>query len=272
MLVHPTRDGDQQKPEWIQDSRHLDSPLSRALGEPRPTAEIEEDPIFGPYGIDKKYKLKSEELAPLTDAGLTPYRGLKKLRAAGVVDPDRLIAVFGAGGLGTYAVQYAKLLSSGASVVAFARSEKKLAVAKEHGADYVINMRGKSLADIRSDPVQATGQREIDGAIDCVGAEESIRTGFGLLATSGAFVSVGLVGNRIDMPLFPLVAREYTYYGSFWGNYTDLSEVMTLAQAGRIKHSLKRVRFEDINETLKLLGDGDIVGRAVVTFGEAAGR
>jgi propanol-preferring alcohol dehydrogenase len=74
------------------------------------------------------------------------------------------------------------------------------------------------------------------------------------------------------MPLFPLVAREYTYYGSFWGNYTDLSEVMTLAQAGRIKHSLKRVRFEDINETLKLLGDGDIVGRAVVTFGEAAGR
>lgn len=242
-------------------------------------------PGFGRYGgysefvpvpykylirIDKKYNLKPEELAPLTDAGLTPYRGLKKLRAAGMAGPDNVWAVFGAGGLGTYAVQYAKLLSSGATVVAFARNDEKLAVAKEHGADHVVNIRGKSLADIRSDLVKATGRREIDAVIDCAGAEETIRTGFGLLATAGAFVSVGLVGNRIDIPLFPLVAREYTYYGSFWGNYADLSEVMALAQSGKIKHSIKQVRFEDINETLSMLGEGDIVGRAVISFGAAS--
>lgn len=238
--------------------------------------------LYGGYGefvpvpykylirIDKKFKLKSEELAPLTDAGLTPYRGLKKLRAAGVVGPDRLIAVFGAGGLGTYAVQYAKLLTSGASVVVFARSDEKLAIAKEHGANFVINTRGKSLADIRSDLAKATGQNEIDGAIDCVGAEETIRAGFGLLTTAGAFVSVGLVGNRIDIPLFPLVAREYSYHGSFWGNYTDLSEVIALAQAGKIKHAIKRIRLEDINENLELMRDGDLVGRAVVVYGEGA--
>lgn len=238
-------------------------------------------PGFGPYGgysefvpvpyrylirIDKKYQLKSEELAPLTDAGLTPYRGIKKLRAAGVLGPDRVLAVFGAGGLGTYAVQYAKLLSSGATVVAFARSDEKLTVAKEHGADHVINTRGKSLGDIRGELLKATGRREIDAAIDCVGAAETIQTGFGLLATAGAFVSVGLVGNRIDIPLFPFVAREFTYHGSFWGNYSDLSEVMALAQEGKIKHAIKRIRFEDINENLELLRDGDIVGRAVVTY------
>jgi alcohol dehydrogenase, propanol-preferring len=115
-------------------------------------------------------------------------------------------------------VQYAKLLSSGASVVVFARTDEKLAIAREHGADYVINTRGKSLADIKSDLLKATGQREIDAAIDCVGAEETIRTGFGLLATSGAFVSVGLVGNRIDMPLFLLVAREYARDGKPYRN------------------------------------------------------
>jgi propanol-preferring alcohol dehydrogenase len=242
-------------------------------------------PGFGPYGgysefvpvpyrylirVDKKYGLKSEELAPLTDAGLTPYRGIKKLRAAGVLGPDRVLAVFGAGGLGAYAVQYGKLLSSGAAVVVLARTDEKLAVAKEHGADYVINTRGKSLADIRSDLVKATGQREIDAAIDCVGAEETIQTGFGLLATAGAFVSVGLVGNRIDIPLFPFVAREFTYHGSFWGNYSDLAEVMALAQEGKIKHAIKRIEFEDINENLELLRDGDIIGRAVVTYGKAA--
>jgi propanol-preferring alcohol dehydrogenase len=241
-------------------------------------------PGFGPYGgygefvpvpyrylirVDRKYRLKPEELAPLTDAGLTPYRGIKKLRQAGAVGPDRVLAVIGAGGLGTYAVQYAKLLSSGATVVAFARSEDKLAVAKEYGADHVINTRGKSLADIRAELLKGTGHREIDAAIDCVGAEDSIRMGFGLLATAGTFVSVGLVGNRIDIPLFPLVAREFTYHGSFWGNYSDLSEVVALAQQGKIRHSVKRIRFEDINENLALLRDGDILGRAVVSWTEA---
>jgi propanol-preferring alcohol dehydrogenase len=242
-------------------------------------------PGFGPYGgysefvpvpykylirIDRKYNLKAEELAPLTDAGLTPYRGIKKLRQAGVIGPDRVVAVIGVGGLGAYAVQYAKLLSSGATVVAFARSDEKLAVAKEYGADHVINTKDKSIADIRAELVKATGQREIDAGIDCVGAEGSIRMGFDLLATSGALVSVGLVGTRINIPLFPFVAREFTYHGSFWGNYSDLSEVMALAQAGKIKHSLKRVRFEDINENLELLRDGEIVGRAVVMFGASA--
>src|SRR5215510_1996969 len=161
-------------------------------------------PGFGPPGgyaefipvpyrhlIRIEHKLKWEELAPLTDAGVTPYRGIKKLRAAGALGPDRVMAVFGAGGLGNYAVQYAKLLSAGGAVVVFARTDEKLAIAKEHGADYVINTRGKSLDDIRKALVQATGQREIDAAIDCIGAEETIRTGFGLLTTAGAFVSVG---------------------------------------------------------------------------------
>jgi propanol-preferring alcohol dehydrogenase len=220
--------------------------------------------------VDRKFNLKAEELAPLTDAGLTPYRGVKKLRQAGVVGPDRVIAVIGVGGLGAYAVQYAKLLSSGASVVAFARNDEKLSIAKEYGADHIINTRGKSIDDIRAELTKATGHREIDAAIDCAGAEESIRMGFNLLATSGAIVSVGLVGTKINIPLFPFVAREFTYHGSFWGNYSDLSEVMALAQAGKIKHAVKRVRFEDINENLELLRAGDIVGRAVVTFGAAA--
>lgn len=242
-------------------------------------------PGFGPYGgysefvpvpykylirIDRKYKLPAEELAPLTDAGLTPYRGMKKLRQAGVVGPDRIVGVIGVGGLGTYAVQYAKLLGSGATVVAFARSDEKLAIAKEYGADHVINTKGKSIADVRLELQRATGSREIDAGLDCAGAEDSIRLGFDLLATAGAYVSVGLVGTTINIPLFPFVAREFTYQGSFWGNYSDLSEVVTLAQAGKIKHSLVRVPFADINEHLERLRAGDIVGRAVVTFGESA--
>jgi propanol-preferring alcohol dehydrogenase len=242
-------------------------------------------PGFGPYGgyaeyvpvparyiikVDKHSTLKAEQLAPLTDAGLTPYRGIKKLRDAGALGPNRVLAVLGIGGLGAYAVQYAKLLGAGAVVVAFARSAEKLAVAKDFGADHVISTKGKALGDVRKELRQATGQDEIDAAIDCAGAEELLQLGFGLLGIGGHYSSVGLVGDRINMPLFPLVAREYTYHGSFWGNYNDLSEVIALAQQRKIRHAIKTVQFEDINETIDLLRMGDIVGRAVVTFGEAA--
>jgi propanol-preferring alcohol dehydrogenase len=238
-------------------------------------------PGFGPYGgyaeylpvpskylikVDKRFNLKAEELAPLTDAGLTPYRGIKKLRDAGALGPNRILAVFGIGGLGAYAVQYAKLLGGGATVVAFARSEEKLAVAKDFGADHVISTKGKSLDDVRKELSTATGQGEIDAVIDCAGAEEMIQLGFGLLSTAGHYSSVGLVGDKISLPLFPFVAREYTYHGSFWGNYNDLSEVISLAQQGKIRHAIKPIRFEEINENIDLLRTGDIVGRAVVRY------
>ena len=75
-----------------------------------------------------------------------------------------------------------------------------------------------------------------------------------------------MVGSRIDIPLFPFTAREITYHGSFWANYSDLQEVLALAQKGKIQHSIKPVRFQDINENLELLRAGDILGRAVIVF------
>ena len=90
--------------------------------------------------------------------------------------------------------------------------------------------------------------------------------GFGLLSVGAHYASVGLVGDRIDIPLFPFVAREYTYHGSFWGNYNDLSEVVSLVEQGKVRHTVKPIRFEDINENLDLLRSGDIVGRAVVRY------
>ncbi|PEG35604.1 alcohol dehydrogenase [Mycolicibacterium agri] len=234
---------------------------------------------FGPHGgyqeyvpIDYRQAIKTSTtlspvaLAPLTDAGLTPYRGLKKLRAAGVLRPGATLAVMGIGGLGAYAVQYAKLLGAGATVVALARSDEKLALATENGADHVINTRDKSDDQIRDALEQATGAREVDAVIECVGAEDSVRLAFSLLATEGAVASVGLVGNRIDMPLFPFVGREFSYFGSFWGNYTDLTEVVALAEAGQIKDSLTEVAFEDVNDHIDALGRGDFVGRAVIVY------
>ncbi len=236
-------------------------------------------PGFGPYGgfaeflpvparylVKAERHLKFEELAPLTDAGMTPYRGIKKLRDAGALGANRVLGVFGIGGLGGYAVQYAKLLGGGAKVVAFARNSDKLAVAKEFGVDHAINIKGKSPADIGKELAKATGQRELDAIIDCTGAPEMMQLGFSLLSISGHYANVGLVGDRLDVPLLPRVSREQTFHGSYWGNNTDLTEVIGLAAQGKIRHTIKLFKFDQVNEYLELMRAGEVVGRAVMKF------
>lgn len=211
-------------------------------------------------GADPRY------LAPLTDAGLTPYRGIKKLRTAGKLGPGRTVVVNGIGGLGSYGVQYAKLLGAGSTVVAFARSDDKLAVARENGADHTVNVRGKAVEDVQNELENLTNRRTVDAVLDCAGSRESLGLAAALLATEGALSQVGLMGTKVELPLFPFVSGERAYYGSFWGNHNDLQEVLTLASEGKIKHNVVPVKLDDVNDNLEALGRGDIVGRAVIVF------
>jgi len=106
-------------------------------------------------------------------------------------------------------------------------------------------------------------QAELDAIIDCTGAEEMVKLAFSVLSIGGHYVDVRLVGDRIDIPLFPRVSREQVFHGSFWGNYNDISEVMALMDEGKIRQVFG---FDQINEQLDLLRTGSIVGRAVMKF------
>ncbi|MBE1585402.1 NAD(P)-dependent alcohol dehydrogenase [Nonomuraea angiospora] len=236
------------------------------FGPPGGFAEYVTAPSRHLVRIDPDLDLQPQYLAPLVDAGLTPYRGMKKLQAAGRLGGGRTVIVSGIGGLGGYGVQYARLLGGGATVVAFARSDDKLAVARENGADHTVNTRGKTSDQVRAELTELTGRGEADAVLDCSGAPESLALNASLLAYEGALVSVGLMGQSAEMPLFPFVSGERTFSGSFWGNYNDLTEVLALAGQGRIKHTVTPVKLDDINDRLDALARGDVIGRQVVVF------
>lgn len=210
--------------------------------------------------------IRPENLAPLTDAGLTPYRGMKKLRDAGKLGPDRTVVINGIGGLGSYGVQYARLLGGGATVLGFGRSDEKLALAAENGAHHTVNVRDSSLEDVQNAVEDLTGRRTVDAVLECAGSSQSLALAFALLSTEGAVAQVGLMGQRAEMPVFPMVSGEKSFYGSFWGNHNDLQEVLALAGQGLIKHHVNPVKLDHVNENLEALGRGDIVGRAVLVF------
>jgi D-arabinose 1-dehydrogenase-like Zn-dependent alcohol dehydrogenase len=79
------------------------------------------------------------DTAPLTCAGVTTSKAVKVSGAR----PSDLVAIFGIGGLGHLALQYVKV--AGASVVAVDLFDEKLQLAKELGADYVVNAQTQDL-------------------------------------------------------------------------------------------------------------------------------
>ncbi|MBY0290122.1 MAG: alcohol dehydrogenase [Mycobacteriaceae bacterium] len=62
------------------------------------------------------------------------------------------------------------------------------------------------------------------------------------------------MGQKVVLPLLPLTNGERSYFGSFWGNQ------------GLIKHTVKTVGLDDVNEKLEALARGDVVGRSVLVF------
>ena len=51
---------------------------------------------------------------------------------------------------------------------------------------------------------------------------------------------------------------------SFWGNYNELRDVISLASKGKLKHKINRFALRDINKAINKLQNGEILGRAVI--------
>ena len=207
-----------------------------------------------------------EYFAPLTDAGATPYRGIKKLLGRGNLTAGHTLVVTGIGGLGSYAVQYARLFSGGADVVAFSRSQEKLDLAVKYGADHAVNTRDATPDQVQDQLEKLTGRRRVDAILDCSGAQESFDIDFRILNPGSAVVTVGLMSSNAQLPVNLVVGTEQTWQGSFWSNHEDISEVLTLAAAGKIRNTITPVKFDDVNENLEKVARGDVVGRQVIVF------
>jgi len=71
-------------------------------------------------------------------------------------------------------VQYAQLLGAGATVVGFARSDEKFAMARENGAHHTVNVRNKTVEDVQYEIQELTDRRTVDAVLDCAGSAESL--------------------------------------------------------------------------------------------------
>jgi D-arabinose 1-dehydrogenase-like Zn-dependent alcohol dehydrogenase len=73
-----------------------------------------------------------------------------------------------------------------------------------------------------------------------------------------SFIQINSQGTSF---LYPIVLDVNHYYGSFWGSYNDLREVVELAKKGLIKHQIQKFGLSKANDALDQLREGKILGR-----------
>jgi len=195
------------------------------------------------------------DAAPLTCAGVTTYKAVK---VAGTRSSD-LVAVFGVGGLGHLAIQYAAI--AGGRVIAVDLIDEKLELAKELGAEFTVNAA-------EEDPVaaiQALGGA--DQAISLAVSPKAFEQAYGTLRRGGKLVFVALpADNYITLPIFETVLQGITIIGSIVGTRTDLREVFELHAAGKT-HVTREVRpLDTVNESIVDVEAGRVTARIVFSL------
>jgi propanol-preferring alcohol dehydrogenase len=192
-----------------------------------------------PDGIDPA------DAAPLTCAGVTTYKAVK---SSGARSSD-LVAVFGAGGLGHLAIQYARI--TGAAVVAVDVNAERLATARELGAEHVVHAGEEDPAAA----LQRLGGADV--AISTAVTPSAFEQALGGLARGGRLVCVGLPAhNGMTVPIFETVLGGLAIQGSIVGTHRDLEEVFELHRRGLTRVLSAERTLEDVNEAVEQVLDG----------------
>lgn len=197
------------------------------------------------------------EIAPILCAGVTVYKGIKVLDCK----PGDWVAISGIGGLGHVAVQYAKAM--GLHVAAVDVADDKLKLAKDLGADMVVNASTQ-------DPVKEL-QSALGGAhgvLVTAVSRKAFEQALGMLHKRGTMSLVGLPPGDFPLPIFDVVLNAKTVRGSIVGTRKDLQEALAFAGEGKVKSVYSVDTLDNINGVLTRLREGRIEGRVVLQMSE----
>ncbi|MED4584329.1 alcohol dehydrogenase AdhP [Brevibacillus choshinensis] len=200
-------------------------------------------------------ELNDVDAAPILCAGVTTYKALKVAN----VKPGEWVAIYGIGGLGHVALQYAKAM--GYNVVAVDIHNEKLELAKELGADITVN--GSEVDPVAAIQEQVGG---VHGAISVAVTKKAFEQAYKSVRRGGSLVVVGLPNAELPIPIFDTVLNGVTVKGSIVGTRKDMQEALDFAARGKVRAIIETQPLDKINEIFERMEKGQINGRVVLTM------
>ena len=180
------------------------------------------------------------------------------------------LAVLGAsGGVGLAAVELGKQM--GSRVIACASSEHKLALARQHGADAVINYAAE---DLREALRRASDGKGPDVIYDPVGgpySEPALRA----IGWEGRFLVVGFAAGDIPkLPLNLVLLKNCDVRGVFWGAWSErepeahranIAQLLTWCADGKLAVHIHRIfPLAQTAQALKAIAGRSVMGKVIL--------
>jgi uncharacterized zinc-type alcohol dehydrogenase-like protein len=197
-----------------------------------------------PAGIDPA------KAGPLFCGGITVFNPLVQFD----VRPTNRVGVVGIGGLGHLALQFAN--KWGCEVFAFSSSAGKEAEAKKLGAHHVINSRDD------------TAMNKLAGALDFILVTVNVSLKWpaylNTLAPRGRLHFVGVVGEPVAMPVFPMIAGQKALSGSPLGSPATTADMIAFAARHGVAPVTEMFPVSKVNDALTHLRAGKARYRIVL--------
>jgi NADPH2:quinone reductase len=190
------------------------------------------------------------------------------------LQPGELLLVHGAaGGVGLTAVEIGKAL--GTKVIGTAGGAEKCAVAREHGADWIIDYKTENVRDRVKSIAAEVGREGVDVVYDPVGGEifdASLRC----VAWGARLLVVGFAAGQIQkIPANILLVKNIDAQGFYWGSYRRHQPALVrdgfaglgnLFAAGRLKpHVSHRFDLANFAQAFEILVARKSTGKIVLT-------
>lgn len=179
----------------------------------------------------------------------------------GDVKADKTVLVNAAGSVvGSSAIQVAKL--HGARVIATAGTDAKLDMAKEIGADEVINYTSQS---IRDEVARMTSGHGVDLVIESVGGDVLVQS-VDAVCMNGRLITCGAhAGETVPINIIELFRKHMMVHGSHLAGRREIMHVLSLAAEGRLKPIIHKVfPLSEAQEAARKTAERDVFGKMVL--------
>jgi len=201
-------------------------------------------------------ELASEEAAPILCAGIATFNALKKSGA----QAGDLVAIFGIGGLGHMALQYARRM--GFRVAAVGRGQDIAADALRLGAHLYIDTK---IEDAAARLKSMGGAKAI---ITTVGNAEAVSSLLAGLASRGRLVVLGAGKDPLPLSLGQLVVGERSLLGSITGTPMENEKTLDFSVLADVRPWFETLPLERAFDGYRKMKSGDVKFRMVLTTKE----
>ena len=197
-----------------------------------------------------------KDVAALADAGITAYHAVRK--AIPLLYPGTTCVVIGAGGLGHIGIQCLAALTA-TRIVVVDQNPDALKLAEQLGANHTVVADGGQVAAVQ----ELTGGAGANVVLDFVAEQGAENDGWNMTGEAGSYFVIGY-GGTLTIPTLDIITTERNIIGNIVGTYTDLAELMVLAEAGRVTLHTRAYPLDAAPEAIADLDAGRVRGRAIL--------